>query len=71
MLIFHKDRSILPVNTVDYFELVVFAVTLWDSLRGRRLKGKGKGVLGARETRGEKREGRARREGGKRLPGNH
>ena len=36
------------------------------SLRGRRLKGKGKGVLGAREV-----WGRARREGGKRLPGNH
>ena len=31
------------------------------SLRGRRLKGKGKGVLGARETRG------ARVEGGKDL----
>ena len=36
------------------------------SLRGRRLKGKGKGVLGAREVRGC-----ARREGGKRLPGDH
>ena len=34
------------------------------SLRGRRLKGKGKGVLGARSARGG-------REGGKRLPGNH
>ena len=34
------------------------------SLRGRRLKGKGKGVLGARER-------RARREGGKRLRGDH
>ena len=32
------------------------------SLRGRRLKGKGKGVFGARETRGP---GRARREGRK------
>lgn len=33
MLIFHKDRSFLPVNTVDYFELrpVVFAATLWDN----------------------------------------
>ena len=31
-----------------------------DSLRGRRLKGKGKGVLGARETR-EAREGGVRR----------
>ena len=31
------------------------------SLRGRRLKGKGKGVLGARETRG------AREEGGREL----
>ena len=39
------------------------------SLRGRRLKGKGKGVLGARETRGAREEGG--REGGKRLPGNH
>ena len=28
------------------------------SLRGRRLKGKGKGVLGARETRGDARGGR-------------
>jgi len=28
------------------------------SLRGRRLKGKGKGVLGARETRGARDEGR-------------
>ena len=37
------------------------------SLRGRRLKGKGKGVLRVRE----KREGRARKEGGKRLPGSH
>ena len=27
------------------------------SLRGRRLKGKGKGVLGARETRGAREEG--------------
>ena len=27
------------------------------SLRGRRLKGKGKGVLGARETRGVREEG--------------
>ena len=35
------------------------------SLRGRRLKGKGKGVLGA----SEKLE--ARQEGGKRLPGDH
>ena len=34
------------------------------SLRGKRLKGKGKGVLGAREK-------RARREGGKRLRGDH
>ena len=25
--------------------------SLWNSLRGRRLKGKGQGVLGARETR--------------------
>ena len=33
------------------------------SLRGRRLKGKGKGVLGPRETRG-----RARREGGRETP---
>ena len=32
------------------------------SLRGRRLKGKGKGVLGARETRG------AREEGGRETP---
>ena len=32
------------------------------SLRGRRLKGKGKGVLGARETRG------ARKEGGRETP---
>ena len=32
---------------------------LWryNSLRGRRLKGKGKGVLGARETRGGREEG--------------
>ena len=29
------------------------------SLRGRRLKGKGKGVLGARETRGTREEGLA------------
>ena len=35
------------------------------SLRGRRLKGKGKGVFGARETRGP---GRARREGRKETP---
>ena len=35
------------------------------SLRGRCLKGKGKEVLGARETRG------AREEGGRRLPGDH
>ena len=28
-----------------------------DSLRGRRLKGKGKGVLGARETRGAREGG--------------
>ena len=37
---------------------------LWTqiSLRGRRLKGKGKGVLGARETR------RAREEGGRKTP---
>ena len=28
------------------------------SLRGRRLKGKGKGVLGSRETRGAREEGR-------------
>ena len=34
----------------------------FDSLRGRRLKGKGKGVLGARETRG------VREEGGKETP---
>ena len=32
------------------------------SLRGRRLKGRGQGVLGARETRG------AREEGGKETP---
>ena len=32
------------------------------SLRGRRLKGKGKGVLGAREVRG------AREEGGRETP---
>ena len=31
MLIFLKDRSFLPVNAVDYFELVVFAATLWDN----------------------------------------
>ena len=30
------------------------------SLRGRRLKGKGKGVLGARETRGAREEGGGR-----------
>ena len=30
---------------------------LLNSLRGRRLKGKGKGVLGARETRGAREEG--------------
>ena len=30
----------------------------WHSLRGRRLKGKGKGVSGARETRGSARGGR-------------
>ena len=30
---------------------------LYHSLRGRRLKGKGKGVLGARETRGAREEG--------------
>ena len=35
----------------------------YPSLRGRRLKGKGKGILGAREMRGPD---RARREGGKR-----
>ena len=35
------------------------------SLRGRRLKGKGKGVFGVRETRGP---GRARREGRKETP---
>ena len=35
------------------------------SLRGRRLKGKGKGVFGARETR---EPGRARREGRKETP---
>ena len=35
------------------------------SLRGRRLKGKGKGVLFARETRG------AREEEGKETPGDH
>ena len=34
----------------------------YPSLRGRRLKGKGKGILGAREMRGP---GRVRREGGK------
>ena len=34
----------------------------YPSLRGRRLKGKGKGILGAREMRGP---GRARREGGR------
>ena len=45
--------------------------TSWEpaSLRGRRLKGKGKGVLSARETRGAREEGG--RKGGKRLPGNH
>ena len=48
----------------------------YNSLRGRRLKGKGKGVLakrvlGARETREGGGGGGARREGGKRLPGNH
>ena len=32
-------------------------VRLLRSLRGRRLKGKGKGVLGARETRGAREEG--------------
>ena len=42
-------------------------IPLKGSLRGRRLKGKGKGVLGARETRGAREEGG----GGKRLPGNH
>ena len=40
------------------------------SLRGRSLKGKEKGVLGVKETRGA-REGLARREGGKGLPRNH
>ena len=30
---------------------------LFGSLRGRRLKGKGKGILGARETRGAREEG--------------
>ena len=37
-----------------------------DRLRGRRLKGKGKGVLGARETRGAREEG-----GRKHLQGVH
>ena len=37
-----------------------------NSLRGRRLKGKGKGVLGARETRGAREEGG--REGGRETP---
>ena len=40
-----------------------------NSLRGRRLKGKGKGVWGARVTRWAHQEGG--REGEKRLPGNH
>ena len=38
------------------------------SLRGRRLKGKGKGVLGAREKRGAHEEGGG---GRKRPPGDH
>ena len=38
------------------------AAAAFVSLRGRRLKGKGKGVLGARETRG------ARKEGGRETP---
>ena len=42
-----------------------------NSLRGRRLKGKGKGGLGKGVLGAEKRERGARKEEGKRLPGNH
>ena len=36
---------------------MILIFTVFSSLRGRRLKGKGKEVLGARETRGAREEG--------------
>ena len=37
--------------------MILSLLNPFSSLRGRRLKGKGKGVLGARETRGAREEG--------------
>ena len=37
--------------------MLISLLNPFSSLRGRRLKGKGKGVLGARETRGAREEG--------------
>ena len=42
--------SLLHDNENEQYVKIVWET--FDSLRGRRLKGKGKGVLGARETRG-------------------
>ena len=47
-----------PPEMTCSFPIQLYKICCIISLRGRRLKGKGKGVLGARETRGEKREGR-------------
>ena len=50
------------IEGIIYAELRNAYCYSYNSLRGRRMKGKGKGVLGARETRG------AREEGGKETP---
>ena len=47
----HLNTWNRPVLTMKILHWVI------DSLRGRHLKGKGKGVLGARETRGAREEG--------------
>ena len=55
-------KSIFTVYILQKHSTKRAAGKLGNNLRGRRLKGKGKGILGARETRG------AREEGGKETP---
>ena len=52
----------MPVTTKDepLYGYLWMSLSSHASLRGRRLKGKGKGVLGARETRGAREEGGGR-----------
>ena len=66
------NMGVMQSNFLSTVAALATTFCTFCSLRGRRLKGNGKGVLGkgvigARE----KREGRARKEGGKHLPGRH